>query len=112
MIEGVLRPLLILFGEGLVFGAVVGYATRKLNKLIAAFVGLSLIAINLSYFAGVLGFDTTFPLLGQLVDNLLELLPFSMSRVWGLLEPVMRVVTKVPFLVGLVLGGVLGFKLA
>jgi uncharacterized membrane protein (Fun14 family) len=112
MIKGVLGPLLTLFSGGLALGAVVGYATRKLNKLIAAFVGLGLIAINIYYFAGVLGLDTAFPLLGQLVDSLVGLLPFSMSRLWEALEPALMVVTQAPFLVGLVLGGVLGFKLA
>jgi uncharacterized membrane protein (Fun14 family) len=112
MIEGVTRTLLTLFSGGLALGAVIGYATRKMNKLIAAFVGLGLLAVNLSYFAGVLGLDTAFPLLGQLVDSLVGLLPFSLGRLWEALEPALMVVTKIPFLVGLVLGGVLGFKLA
>jgi uncharacterized membrane protein (Fun14 family) len=105
------QSIIFTFGEGFILGLIVGYSTRKLNKLIAAFVGLFLLAINLSYLAGMFKIDTTIPLIGQLIDKLLEILPFSIENMWNLLKPILKTFTKIPFLTGLVFGGFVGFKL-
>ena len=112
MVDEVWQPVIYLLGEGFVCGLVVGFAARRLNKLIAALVGLLILALNVLWFTRMLRVETGFPLLEQLSDNIFRLFPFSQFDVREELRSVFLVATRVPFLVGFLLGSVVGFKLA
>jgi uncharacterized membrane protein (Fun14 family) len=47
MVSEYLQPMAYIFTQGALLGLVVGFAFRKLNKLIAAVIGLALLAVNL-----------------------------------------------------------------
>jgi len=112
VIDEVWQPVLYLLGQGFIGGLVVGFAARKLNKLIAALVALLIVALNVLWFARMLGIETGFPLLEQLSDNIFSLFPFSQFDVRKELRPMFLVATRAPFIAGFLLGSVLGFKLA
>ena len=90
----------------------VGFAVRKLNKLIAALVALLIVALNVLWFARMLGVETGFPLLEQLLDNIFGLFPFLQFDVREELRSLFLVATRVPFIAGFILGSFVGFKLA
>ena len=50
---------------------VIGFAVRKLNKVIAAVVGFSLMAINVVWFMKILEIDIAIPVLDHIADALL-----------------------------------------
>ena len=113
MIDEVWQPVLYLLGQGFIGGLVFGFAARKLNKLIAALVALLIVALNVLWFARMLGIETGFPLLEQqLSDNIFSLFPFSQFDVGKELRPMFLVATRAPFIAGFLFGSVLGFKLA
>ena len=112
MIDALWQPVAYIFGQGILAGLVVGFAMRKLNKVIAAVVGFALLVINVLWFARMTGVDLAIPVLNELFDSLLGLLPFSPSEIAGELGPMMPLVTSLPFIGGFLVGGWAGFKLA
>jgi uncharacterized membrane protein (Fun14 family) len=110
MVAGTWLSILYLFGLGIFVGLIVGYSARKLNKLIAAIVGLTILAINLSHFVRIFNVDISFPLFGQLIEQFLRVLPFSSGSIYEAFDKVMLIASETPFIVGLIFGGVLGFK--
>ncbi|MCW3978732.1 MAG: FUN14 domain-containing protein [Candidatus Bathyarchaeota archaeon] len=107
-----LEPMAYVFVQGAIAGLIVGFAVRKLNKAIAAAIGFALLAVNVLWFARMMEIDLQIPQLNELVDSLLELLPFSPSEVAGELGPMMPLLTSLPFVGGFLVGGWIGFKVA
>ncbi len=93
-------------------GLVVGSAVRKLNKVIAAALGFSILAINVIWFARMMGVELPVPQVNDLVDSLLRLLPFTLLDVTERFGSLMPVITSLPFAGGLLLGAWAGFKIA
>jgi uncharacterized membrane protein (Fun14 family) len=106
------QPLAYIFVQGLLVGLVVGFAVRKLNKAIAAVLGFSVLAINVVWFARMMGVELPVPQVNDLVDSLLRLLPFTLSDVTERFGSLMPVMTSLPFIGGLLVGAWAGFKLA
>ena len=107
-----LEPMAYVFVQGAIAGLIVGFAVRKLNKVIAAAIGFALLAVNVLWFARMMEIDLQIPQLNELVDSMLELLPFSPSEVAGELGPMMPLLTSLPFVGGFLVGGWIGFKVA
>lgn len=112
MVDGIWQPMLYMLGRGFIGGLVVGFAARKLNKVIATLLGATILALNVLWFARMLGGDTGFQLLRQLADAVFGLIPFSWAEVQRELEPVLMVSAQVPFIAGFLIGLASGFKLA
>jgi len=106
------EPLAYIAVQGLLMGLVVGFAVRKLNKVIAAVVGFSLMAINVVWFMRMLGIDLAIPALNSFADSLIALLPFSPQEALSELGPQIPVLSSIPFVGGFLVGLWGGFKLA
>ena len=112
MVGELLQPTLIPLGQGLMVGLVVGFAARKLNKVIAALLGVAIIALNILWFMRMLEFEPGLKVLNQLADAFVRLIPIPLGGLKQELEPLMQVSTRLPFIGGLLLGLIVGFKLA
>jgi len=112
MANVLLEPVAYVFVQGAIVGLIMGVAVRKLNKVIAAVIGFTLFAVNMLWFARMMGIDLNIPQLNNLADGLLEMLPFSPSEVAGELGPMMPLVASLPFIGGFLVGGWVGFKVA
>ena len=91
---------------------VIGFAVRKLNKAIAATVGLLFLVVNVLWIARMMEIDLTIPQLNALMDNLVALLPFTPSELIESYGPNLGTLTSLPFIGGLLVGARIGFKLA
>jgi uncharacterized membrane protein (Fun14 family) len=105
-------PLAFVFIQGLLVGLVVGFAVRKLNKVVAAVVGFSVLAINVVWFARMMEIDIPIPRVNDVMDFLLRLLPFSASDLLDQFGTMMPLLTSLPFIGGQLVGGFVGFRLA
>jgi len=112
MVTDFLQPVVIIFIHGLIMGLVIGFAVRKLNRAIAAVFGFSILAINVVWFARMMGVELPISLFNDLIDSLLYLLPFSSSDILEKFGSMMPLITSLPFIGGLLLGGWAGFKFA
>jgi len=106
------QPVLYLLGQGFIGGLAVGFAARKLNRVIAALVGVLIVALNILWFARMLGLETGLGLLKRLSDAIFNLLPFSGFDAQEEIRPMFLVATRIPFIAGFILGSAVGFKLA
>jgi uncharacterized membrane protein (Fun14 family) len=68
---GPYEPLIYIAGQGELFGLVIGYMIRKLNKVIAATMGLLIIAINVFWFLRMLEIPINLPAIDPILDLLL-----------------------------------------
>ena len=91
---------------------VIGFAVRRLNKAIAAAVGLLFLAVNLLWIARMMEIDLAIPQLNALIDNLVALLPFTPQELIETYGPNLGTLTSLPFIGGLLAGIWIGFKLA
>jgi uncharacterized membrane protein (Fun14 family) len=107
-----LEPMAYVFVQGAIVGLIMGFAVRKLNRVIAAVIGFTLFVINALWFARMMGIDLNVPQLNNFADGLLEMLAFSPSEVAMELGPMMPLVTSLPFIGGFLVGGWVGFKVA
>ena len=82
-----------------------------MNKIIAAIIGVTILALNVLWFMRMLEVDIGFQLLNQLGDTIFRLLPFSLGDLKQELEPLLLVSLQAPFIGGFVLGLIAGFKL-
>jgi uncharacterized membrane protein (Fun14 family) len=112
MVSEYLQPMAYIFTQGALLGLVVGFAFRKLNKLIAAVIGLALLAVNLLGFVKMMEIKLPIPQLDQLAETILQLLPFAPTDLTDRLGPMMPLLTSLPFIGGAVAGAWIGFKLA
>jgi uncharacterized membrane protein (Fun14 family) len=107
-----IQPITYIAGQGIIAGLITGYAVRKLNKVIAAALGLALVAVNVGWFIKILGIETSIPLLDEALDALITLLPYSPQQLFLGLEPSLPLLTSIPFAGGFILGTWIGFKIA
>jgi len=112
LVYGFLKPMLYLLGQGLIVGLVVGFSVRKLNKVIAALIGVTILALNVLWFMHMLEIDIGFQLLNKLGDTIFRLLPFSIGDLKQELGPLLLVAIQAPFIGGFFLGLIAGFKRA
>lgn len=110
--NGVWQPLAYVFVQGLIVGLVFGFALRRLNKAIAALLGFSILAINVIWFARMMGIELPVPEVNEVVDSILRMFPFTFSDVEEQFGSLMPVLTSLPFIGGLLAGTFLGFRLA
>jgi uncharacterized membrane protein (Fun14 family) len=106
------EPIIYTFAQGGLAGVVVGFAVRKLNKAIAAVVGLAFVATNVLWIARMMEIDLTIPQLNALIDNLVALLPYTPSELIEAYGPNLGTLTSLPLIGGLLVGIRIGFKLA
>ena len=112
MIPETLNPLTQIFLMGAVAGLVVGYALRKLNKVITAAIGLLMFAMNASYLAMMMGYDLNLPAFDQIAETIIGLSPITPGQISEQMGPFMPLFTSIPFLGGIVVGVWIGFKIA
>ncbi len=110
--NGVWQPLAYVFVQGLVVGLVLGFVLRRLNKAIAALLGFSILAINVIWFARMMGIELPIPEVNEVFDSVLRVLPFTLSVVKERFGSLMPVLTSLPFIGGLLAGAFLGFRFA
>ena len=97
--------------QGGLAGIVVGFAVRKLNKAIAAAVGLAFMAINVLWIARMMEIDLAIPQLNVLIDNLVALIPYAPQELIEAYGPSIAFLTSLPFIGGFLVGAWVGFKL-
>jgi uncharacterized membrane protein (Fun14 family) len=106
------EPVIYIFAQGGLAGMVIGFAVRKLNKAIAAAVGLLFLVVNVLWIARMMEIDLAIPQLNALIDNLMALLPFTPQELIETYGPNLGTLTSLPFIGGLLVGIWIGFKLA
>ncbi len=91
---------------------VTGFAVRKLNKAIAAAVGLVFMATNVLWIARMMEIDLAITQFNTLIDNLVALFPFTPQELIESYGPNLGTLTSLSFIGGLLTGIWIGFKLA
>ena len=91
---------------------VIGFSVRKLNKAIAATVGLLFLVVNVLWIARMMEIDLAIPQLNALIDNLVALLPFTPQELIETYGSNLGALTSLPFIGGLLVGIWIGFKFA
>jgi uncharacterized membrane protein (Fun14 family) len=112
MIPETLNPLTQIFLMGAVAGVVVGFAIRKLNKVIAAALGFFMLAMNASYLAMMMGFNLNLPAFDQIAETIISLSPITPEQISDQMGPYMPLFTSIPFIGGALAGVWIGFKIA
>ncbi|MGD2201584.1 MAG: FUN14 domain-containing protein [Candidatus Bathyarchaeota archaeon] len=108
-----IRPLAYIFGGGLLAGLVVGFALRKLNKVVAAFLGLSFLSVNILWLIRILELDLDLPpQINAISDVIATVLPQISNDLKRAIGPALTLTTTLPFVGGFIFGGWIGFKLA
>jgi uncharacterized membrane protein (Fun14 family) len=106
------EPVIYILAQGGLAGMVIGFAIRKLNKAIAATVGLLFLVVNVLWIARMMEIDLAIPRLNALIDNLMALLPFTPQELIETYGTNLGTLTSLPFIGGLIAGIWIGFKLA
>ncbi len=112
MIPETMSPLIQIFLMGAVAGLVVGVALRKLNKIIAAAIGLLMLAVNASYLAKMMGYELNLPAFSDIAQTIIDLSPITPSQISEQIGPYMPLFTSIPFIGGVIAGAWIGLKLA
>jgi len=112
MIPETMSPLVQIFLMGAVGGLAVGVALRKLNKVIAAAIGLLMIAVNASYLAKMMGYELNLPAFSDIAQTIIDLSPITPVQISEQMGPYMPLFTSIPFIGGAVAGAWIGLKLA
>ena len=105
---GPYEPLIYIAGQGALVGLVIGFMIRKLNKAIAATMGLLIIAINVFWFLRMLEIPINLPA----IDPILDLLPVQPADIVDQYGGMMPAVSSLPFIGGAIVGLWIGFKIA
>ena len=105
---GPYEPLIYIAGQGALVGLVIGYMIRKLNKVIAATMGLAIILINVFWFLRMLEIPINLPA----IDLILDLLPVQPADLIDQYGGMMPAVSSLPFIGGALLGQRIEFKIA
>ncbi|HUS78927.1 MAG TPA: FUN14 domain-containing protein [Patescibacteria group bacterium] len=72
------EPIAYIFAQGGLTGLIVGFAIRKLNKVIAAAIGFLFLVINLLWVAKMTEIDLSIPpQVNAIIDIATALIPFS-----------------------------------
>ena len=106
------EPIVYILAQGGLTGMVIGFAVRKLNKAIAATVGLLFLVVNVLWIARMMEIDLAIPQLNALIDNLVALLPFTPQELIETYGSNLGTLTSLPFIGGPLIGIWIGFKLA
>ena len=106
------EPIVYILAQGGLAGMVIGFAVRKLNKAIAATVGLLFLVVNVLWIARMMEIDLAIPQLNALIDNLVALLPFTPQELIETYGSNLGTLTSLPFIGGPLIGIWIGFKLA
>jgi uncharacterized membrane protein (Fun14 family) len=98
----ILSPLVVHIGIGGVGGFIVGYALKKLSKLVAVVIGLFVLALLYLSVNGIISVNY-----GALWNSIGDLLGgVSAAASW-----VVSIISLIPFVGSFVMGFLLGFKL-
>jgi uncharacterized membrane protein (Fun14 family) len=97
----ILSPLVAQFGIGGVGGFIVGYALKKLSKLVVVIIGLFVLALLYLSVNGIISIDY-----GALWNSIGDLLGAGAAASW-----VVSIVSLIPFFSSFIVGFLLGFKL-
>ncbi len=106
------EPMIYILAQGGLAGMVTGFAVRKLNKAIAATVGLLFLVVNVLWIASMMEIDLAIPQLNALIDNLVALLPFTPQELIETYGSNLGTLTSLPFIGGLLAGIWIRFQLA
>ena len=112
MIPETMSPLVQIFLMGAVGGLAVGVTLRKLNKVIAATIGLLMLAVNASYLAKMMGYELNLPAFSDIAQIIIDLSPITPAQISEQIGPYMLLFTSIPFIGGAVAGAWIGLKLA
>ncbi|MDI6691245.1 MAG: FUN14 domain-containing protein [Candidatus Bathyarchaeota archaeon] len=98
----IVSPLAYQLGIGGVGGFIVGYAVKKLSKLIAILIGLFIIALIYLSTQGIIGIN---------YERLFEAFEHALGLAGQAAEWFIRLISLLPFMGSFVVGFLLGFKL-
>jgi len=98
----VLSPLIYQLGIGGIGGFIVGYAFKKLSKLIIVLIGLFIIALLYLGVQGIININ---------YDALLKTLANSLGMAESAFSWIVGVISLLPFAGSFIVGFLLGFKL-
>lgn len=107
------EPVIYIFAQGGIAGLIVGFAIRKLNKVIAATVGLLFLVVNLLWIAKMMELDLSIPpQISAIIDAATSYIPFTSQDLVDAFGPLVPALTSLPFVGGALVGLWIGFKLA
>ena len=112
MIPDTMSPLVQIFLMGAAGGLAVGIALKKLNKAIAAAIGLLMLAVNASYLAKMMGYELNLPAFSDIAQTIVDLSPITPAQISEQIGPYMPLFTSIPFIGGAVAGAWIGLKIA
>jgi len=98
----IISPLLYQLGIGGIGGLIVGYAVKKISKLIAILVGIFIIALLYLGTSGIISIN---------YDKLWNAMGDWLGLAGSAAEWLIGIISLIPFLGSFVIGFVLGFKL-